>query len=302
MAAPEAVTVSPRARDHAAGRDEILPPVDPLPNSSFVPIGDRLCILLLSTLVVFVPVLTIKTSPTRVMRDIVIGVSYTLPTTLLVLNADKSAHTKWFWGECAVVVVCVIYNHLTMTLLPDKSPRLVAFLGLAMAITLPLLRISCRGSASRDERRRIFRLIAAAWGQLALYLVSEGIMGLFFFNPSWTASNGLYVVMSGPILCAGFVVRMLHLDRKEVIEHSVVYAVAYSWALHFSVLGSSYFLRMLRVMFSFNPQYVLIVQIFLSLFGSVMLWIFSRISRRITTMRDEVVYMFPGFFALVEYT
>jgi hypothetical protein len=127
-------------------------------------------------------------------------------------------------------------------------------------------------------------------------------MGLFFFNPSWLAFEGKDVVMSGPILCAGFVVRMLHLDRKEVIEHSVVYAVAYAWALHFSVLGSSYFLRMLRVMFVFIPEYVLIVQISLSLFGSVMLWVFSRISRRITTMRDEVVYMFAGFFALVEYT
>jgi hypothetical protein len=76
------------------------------------------------------------------MRNVVLGVSYTLPTTLLVWNADERAHTKWFWGECAVILVCVIHNHLTMTMLPDLSSRFVAFLGLAMSITLPLLRMS----------------------------------------------------------------------------------------------------------------------------------------------------------------
>jgi hypothetical protein len=50
----------------------------------------------------------IRTLPATLLRNIVLGVSYTLPMTLLVWNADERAHTKWFWGECAVLVVCEI--------------------------------------------------------------------------------------------------------------------------------------------------------------------------------------------------
>jgi hypothetical protein len=92
---------------------------------------------------------------------------------------------------------------------------------------------------------------------------------------------------------------MVRLDQNTVIKHSVPYAVAHSWALHFSVLGSSYLAARIITR---GSQYLVVVQIALSLFGTVMMWVFSRISRRITTVRDEVVYMFPGFFALVGLT
>jgi hypothetical protein len=119
MAVPEGSDLPPRVGGQADGGEEMTPVVDPLPDSSFTPVEDRLCILLLLTTAVFVPILTIRTLPATMMRNIVLGVSYTLPTTLLVWNADERAHTKWFCGECAVILVCVIHNHLTMTMLPD---------------------------------------------------------------------------------------------------------------------------------------------------------------------------------------
>jgi hypothetical protein len=107
-----------------------------------------------------------------------------------------------------------------------------------MAMTLPLLRMACRGTASREDRRRITRLIAVAWCQFALYLVGEG--SIIFFPAPLARFKGKGGILTDPILSAGFVIGMLNLDRKAVIEDSVSYAVAHSWALHFSVIGSSY--------------------------------------------------------------
>jgi hypothetical protein len=233
------------------------------------------------------------------MRDVVLGVSYSLPTMLLVHNADERAHTKWFRGECAVLVVCVIFQQVWMTMLPEMSPRGVAFVSIAVSMTLPLLRLSCRGTESRDERRRITRLIAVAWGQFTLYVIGEGFAFYIFIPNPVLQFQGKGAILSLALFCVFFVVGMLKIDRKESIEHSVPYAVAHSWALNFSVIGSNYLaVRVLGTAF-YGVQYLLVVQIFLSLFGTVMLWIFSQTSGRVTTARDEMVYMFPGFFALV---
>jgi hypothetical protein len=286
--------------DQADGREEMTPVVDLLPDPSSTPIGDRLCILFLSAFAVIVPVLTIRTKSANIARDVVLGVSYTLPTMLLVQNANERAHTKWFRGECAVLVVGVLFQLLWMTFLADKSPRGVAFYAIALSMTLPLVRNSCRGNKSRADRRRISLLIAVAWGQFVLYLIAEGIAFYVFIPNPLLRFQGFGAVLSAPLLCSCFVIGMLKMDRKKVIEHNVPYAVAQSWALNFSVLGSSYLAaRVLAVAFFYGDEYLLVVQSFLALFCSIVLWMISQISRRITTAHDEMVFMFPGFFALV---
>jgi hypothetical protein len=126
-----------------------------------------------------------------------------------------------------------------MTVSPDKSPRGIGFIGIAMSITLPLLRMSCRGTESREERRRITRLIAVAWCQFALYLIGEGT--ITFFPAPLARFKGTAIILSGPILCAGFVVGMLILDRKAVIEPSVPYVRVLNFSVLFELLGCENF-------------------------------------------------------------
>jgi bacteriorhodopsin len=44
------------------------------------------------------------------------------------MDEDETTHTKWFWGECAVFVVCYLYVWLTM--FADRSPSDVASIGM----------------------------------------------------------------------------------------------------------------------------------------------------------------------------
>jgi hypothetical protein len=212
----------------------------PLPEFSLV--VERLCILFLSILFICVPSLTIVAIPTKVIRNIALGASYAIPTTLLVWNADKSAHTKWFWGEFLALLFCIMNNHVVLKfILSDKLLRMAAYVGIAVSITIALLRFLCRKTAPLDrlDKRRTVLLLVTISSQSTLYGSVELIWEYLLVNTP-LRNQGTTVILVASLLCAGFVVGMLHMDRKQFIEHSVPYAVAHSWALNASVLGASY--------------------------------------------------------------
>jgi hypothetical protein len=80
--APGDTDLLARADNQEGDVDEATPVVDPLPEFSLV--VERLCILLLSILFICVPSLTIVAIPTQIIRNIALGASYAIPTTLLV--------------------------------------------------------------------------------------------------------------------------------------------------------------------------------------------------------------------------
>jgi hypothetical protein len=112
----------------------------------------------------------------------------------------------------------------------------------------------------------------------------------------------------GVVACAGFVIALFYLDRDLVVEHSVPYAMAYVWALTASVLGASYILGLfsrfdtaISTVFSAGAVdfSALVNQAALTIFSSLVLWVCSQVTGRITTEHHHTVFRFPALFALV---
>jgi hypothetical protein len=118
-----------------------------------------------------------------------------------------------------------------------------------------------------------------------------------------TGGLGRGVTFVAAIACSGLILTMLYLDRNVDIEYSVPYAVTCSLALNAAVLGASYIMAIFYRFDSwldsaFGVSSTLVSQIALSIFGSVLLFIISIVSKRITTVRDEAIFTLPGFFAV----
>jgi hypothetical protein len=162
-----------------------------------------------------------------------------------------------------------------------------------MSITLPLL-IALR----RRRCRRSFLIILTIWSQAFCHGFGNS------FPNFVTGGLGRGVTFVAAIACSGFILTMLYLDRKVDIEYSVPYAVTCSLALNAAVLGASYIMAIFYRFDSwldsaFGVSSTLVSQIALSIFGSVLLFVISIVSKRITTVRDEAIFTLPGFFAVV---
>jgi hypothetical protein len=94
------------------------------------------------------------------------------------------------------------------------------------------------------------------------------------------------------------------MDRDKDIEHSVPYAVAYVWSLNASVLGASYIIGLFfqydtLISSVFGQSSLLVSQVALTLFSTLVLWMFEQVSASVTTAHDHRAFIFPGLFAVV---
>jgi hypothetical protein len=305
MPASKDTVAPPFAGDQEGGQDETVPVVDDLPEFSST--MERLCILLLSVLAVFVPAYIIKTVPTTLISEFIVGLTFALPTTVLVWKADESAHTKRFWGEILLFLFCILMSNTQFLGLISYAhgPRFVGTFTFAWSITIPLVLLRDNTPGDKRNRRRRIMLVVLAWGHFVTH--TAGDMTYFFGvymqdlekNPFINRITLLLWVCFTLFVSAGFLSAMLHRDRKEHIEHSVPYAAAYSWTLNLTIMGSSFLLGIVSRMDFTSLGGVLLRQVVLSTYNTLTLWMFSRISSRIWTVREEILYMLPGFFATV---
>jgi hypothetical protein len=171
--APEDVGLPPSGHDQGEVGGEATATVDRLPEFSFL--VERLCMFHLLAIVVFVPALAIGTPFAKTMSNVLIGLTFVLPTTIMVWKAGRSTHTKWFWGEAAVIIVSVAifviqYVYIFGFVMLKAVSRCFAYFVFALPITQALPRVLCRGLPAREETR-IVLLFLAANGQVLIYLV-----------------------------------------------------------------------------------------------------------------------------------
>jgi hypothetical protein len=172
----------------------------------------------------------------------------------------------------------------------------------AVSTIPPLLRALLRALCCRERAKwdfsvlpRVFLVTLTVFGQIWCYFYADLSEG--------TGNKGLLSFLT--IACAIFVVIVFIMDSNKNVEHSIPYAVTYSWALSASVLGASYILGMFyqydtQVIAAVGASYSKYVgQISLTVFTSLILWVFSQVAGRITTARDRTVFMLPGYFAVV---
>jgi hypothetical protein len=282
------------------------PITDHLPDFSLV--IDRVCILLLAALAVFVPVLTMRGisfylgahSFLDIISFGIIGITCALPTTICVLKADGGAHTKWYWGE----ILTILGSFITFIVAiksyywDHDNLRLFAYSVILVSIAFASVRAMCRRDRAPGDHKRAALLVLTGLGQVSLYAGELNSVSVSLDSSLWSI---------GVMACTLLVVMMFWMDRKETIEHSVPYAVAYAWTLSASVLGASYILGLFyRFDTSINSVFgllsTLVSQIVLTLFSTLMVWVFANVSGRITNVRDRTAFMFPGLFAVVDCT
>jgi hypothetical protein len=173
-------TVAPTvARNQKGGRDETVSVVDNLPEFSFT--MERLCILLLSVLAVFVPAYIMKTVPTTLISEFIVGLTYTLSTTVLVWKADESAHTKRFWGEISLFLFSILFSNSQFLGLISYgyAPRFCGYDGFAASITISLVLLRDKPPGDNKNRRRRITLVVLAWCQFVIYTAGDMI---YFFG------------------------------------------------------------------------------------------------------------------------
>jgi hypothetical protein len=167
-----------------------------------------------------------------------------------------------------------------------------------VSITLPLLQAVCRRNFTKGDGWRTYLLIMTGVGQAFFEGLQNNSDSIGFRE-----IEGTWPVLVS--LCALFVIGMLYADHGKKIEHSVPYAVAYSWALSASIINTLYMLGLwdqygeLLSDAADLRSTVLASQITLTILSAVVLWIFSQVSGRITTARDRSAFMLPGFFVVV---
>jgi hypothetical protein len=236
-----------------------------------------------------------------IISDVIIGLTCVLPTTMCISKADGGANTKWFWGEIVSILGTFIafLFALNRRYIQASPARLLAYFVVAVTITVTCLRAMCRRDRAPGDRRRAALLLLTGLCQFLFYfgefLLSEIVTSVIETTSLWSI---------GVVGSAAFVGVMFWMDRNEKLEHSVPYAVAYAWALSASVLGASYiiglFYRFDTLISSvFGQSSLLVSQVALTLFSSLVLSVFGKVSRRVTTARDHTAFMFPGLFAVV---
>jgi hypothetical protein len=219
------------------------------------------------------------------------------------MKADGGAHTKWFWCELLTILAGSLVFLWDVVSRDDGTfSRWSAYTALAVSIAPSCVRAAWRHNRAPGDRKRAVLLLLAGLGQGLFYTV-EYTNTYIVFNAEEVQNASLWSI--GVVACAGFVVMMFWMDRRENIEHSVPYAVAYAWALSASVLGASYtlglFYRYEKMIYSvFGSSSTFVSQLALTLFSSVVLWVFGKVSGSITTARDHTVFMLPGLFAVVD--
>jgi hypothetical protein len=261
--------------------------------------------LLLATLAIFVPALTLAESQDHlaVLANVAIGITCVLPITSLVWKADQRAHTKWFLGELFLILATAVVFSLQCSHTFHRGTsagisRFLAYTTFAVSITLPLLQALCRRNFTEGDGWRTYLLIMTGVGQAFF----EGLQK-FSSSIGFQEYEGTWPVLVS--LCALFVIGMFYADHGKKIEHSVPYAVAYSWALSASIINTSYMLGLWHQYGELLSDAadlrstVLASQITLTIFSAVVLWVFSQVSGRITTARDRSSFMLPGFFVVV---
>jgi hypothetical protein len=245
--------------------------------ADFSLVVERLCLILLSVLVV------IKYRP---VAAVMVGLTLSLPTTLVLWKVNKNAHTKWFCAETLVtftIVGCLIFAVLNpdfefIYAWPENTSRWFAHCGVGSSITLHLL-VLVRKGTTRGERWKYGLLFLTVWCQFLLDIICKDYDVVF--------------ICTVTPYCIGFVFCILIHDRGKHIEDSGLYAIAYSLVLSFSYLGGSLLLN------NGEEYFTLIeIQLSFSVFMSTVVPLFMVISGRITTKRDEGAYLLPAFFAL----
>jgi hypothetical protein len=288
---------------------------------------DRVCILLVVALVVFVPLLTARGVERNVTRynnrsikekflvvcsGMVIAVTSVLPITMCVRKAEGSAATKWCWAETLLLVLTCAFNieysdniYSMSNAYNTKYSRLLDYFVFPLSIVLLWLRARCQCCLTArfppcrraGDHRRLLLLLLAGLGQVGFYAVD--VFGDRGAGSLWSC---------GVVACAAFIFALFWLDRHLVIEHSVPYCMAYIWALSASVLGASYILGLfhrfqteISVVFSIRgvDLSTLVTQVALTLFSSLVLSVCSQVTGRLTTERHHTVWRFPVLFALV---
>jgi hypothetical protein len=218
---------------------------------------------------------------------------------MCISKADSSAHTKWFWGEILIVLGASIA--FVFAISSDNydaaSMRILAYLVVAVSIAVFSVWAICRRHRAPADGKRAILLILTGLCQVICYY--PAFASVYSISSAFSISCSIGVVAS-----ADFVVMMFWMDRNEKIEHSVPYAVAYAWALSASVLGASFiiglFYRFDNLISSvFGQSSLLVSQVALALFSSIVLWVFGQVSGRVTTAGDHTAFMFPGLFAVV---
>jgi hypothetical protein len=298
--------VPPSATEKNTSTEQIeygtAPVTDHLPDFSLV--VDRVCILLLAALAVFVPTLTGRQAQSflSIISGMIIGVSCALPTTMCVLKADGSAHTKWFLGEILNIFAGSFVFIFTFGNESDEviNVRWVAYSVVAFSIAIPSVRTMCRRDSAPGDRKRVALILLTGLGQVLFYMF-EFINSFNALDERDTRNSSFWSI--GVVACAAFVVMLFWMDRNEEIKHSVPYAMAYAWALSASVLGASYILGLFYrfdtlINSVFGLSSTLVSQVSLTLFSTLVVWVFGQVSGRITTERDRTAFMFPGLFAV----
>jgi hypothetical protein len=294
------MVVVPSATVEDGNTEEIrggsAPVTDHLPDFSLV--IDRVCILLLSALVVFVPALTggETQSYLLIISNVIVGVTCVLPTTMCVLKADGSAHTKWFWWEILTFLgapMAFVLPTFEEYDVPNLS-RWYAYIVFAVSIAGPCTRAACRRHRAPGDRQRVTLLLLVGLCQVFFALgdfMSEDVR----ISSMWSI---------GVLACSACVAVIFWLDRDKDIEHSVPYAVAYAWTLNASVLGASYIIGLFYqydtlISSVFGQSSLLVTQVALTLFSTLVLWMFEQVSASVTTADDHRTFIFPGLFAVV---
>jgi hypothetical protein len=317
--------------------------------TAFALVVNRVCILLLVALLIFVPLLTARgaqrnnsTGKRRsigeiflvVCSGVTIAVTCVLPITMCVREAEGSQTTKECWAETLLLLANYAFDikysdsiYSLSNAYDTKYSRLLAYFVFPLSILLLSLRaqlirrcqcwLKCHfpPCQSKGDGRRLLLLFLAGLGQVGFYGVD-----VFGYGPVelWQIGGGVSGIgagilwSGGVVLCAGFVILMFWLDRAVVIEHSVPYAMAYVWALSTSVLGASYILGLFHRFdasisrtFSTGPEgravdfSTLATPAALTLFSSLVLWVCSQVTGRVTTEHNYNVWGFPALFALV---
>jgi hypothetical protein len=289
-------------------RQEKIPVTDHL--HDFPLVLDRVCVLLLAALAVFVPALTGRRAQGSlgtirgIISGSIIGVTCTLPTTMCISKANGSAHTKWYWGEMLTILGSSIPFIFIMNAASYEASgmRMLAYFVFAVSIAFPCMRAMCRRDRAPGDRKRATLLLLTGSCQVMTYI---GELSSEFVSPDVRSVRNTSLWSIGVVASAAFVVMLFWMDRNKKIEHSVPYAVAYAWALSASVLGASYilglFYRFDTLINSVFGQYSKSVsQVALTLFSTIVVWVFEQVSRRITTARSHTTFMFPGLFAVVD--
>jgi hypothetical protein len=262
--------------------------------ASFSAVVGRVSIYLLLALATFVPSLVYKaTYVGSILAGAMTGVAAVLPITLLVLRAVPSAKTPKLVLELTAILACVAFTIMRyITRAPnlrgmsgfgnDRWPQAFLSLFAAAALTIPIVIALRRATSFRDRRRAQLCLATAIWAP-SFYV--PAVLGPL---PPLLSTVFQYVTMA----CAWFLGASLFLDRSDhMIEHSVPYAACYGWGLPASMVG---FLIILRI----KTLPAIVLSMILSVYSAFLLWCFSQLSNRITTVRDQNSFILPGFFAV----